>query len=84
MAINEAMCCSCAILVSDKCGCAVDLVKNDVNGFIIKSNDLDDLKARMLNLSENKQKVERMRKASQDIIKDWSFENICKAIEQSF
>jgi len=39
LAINEAMACSRAILVSDRCGAAVDLVNNGINGFIFKNNN---------------------------------------------
>jgi len=36
-----------AILMSDKVGCVVDLIKNNENGFIFKSNNLDDLKEKI-------------------------------------
>jgi glycosyltransferase involved in cell wall biosynthesis len=84
LAINEAMACSLAILVSDKCGCAVDLVKDNYNGFIVKANDLENLKAKMNYLAENKHIVQAMQKASLEIIENWSLNNVCVAIEQSF
>jgi len=74
LAINEAMAAGKAILVSDKVGCAVDLVKPTINGAISKSGDLADLKQNLSALTENKAILAQMGLASQEIIQDWSFE----------
>ncbi|MCF6367008.1 MAG: glycosyltransferase family 4 protein [Bacteroidales bacterium] len=79
LAINEAMACGKAILVSDKVGCAVDLVKNNENGFIFKSRNIDDLKEK-IKLFENN--YSNFGKKSKEMINKWSFEKITKAIEQ--
>jgi glycosyltransferase involved in cell wall biosynthesis len=73
LAVNEAMAAGKAVLVSDKVGCAVDLVKTGVNGAVFKSGDLADLKQKLNALTENKDKLAQMGLASQQIIKDWSF-----------
>ncbi len=39
LAVNEAMACSRAVLVSDKCGCYPDLIQDNINGFVFKSDD---------------------------------------------
>ncbi len=39
LALNEAMACGLPVIVSDKVGCAVDLVEQDKNGYIFKSNN---------------------------------------------
>ena len=39
LAVNEAMASGKAVLVSDKCGCYPDLVQDNINGFVFKSND---------------------------------------------
>lgn len=39
LAVNEAMACGLPVIVSDKVGCAVDLVNPGTNGYIFKSND---------------------------------------------
>lgn len=80
LAVNEAMACGKPILVSDKVGCAVDLVKNGENGYIFQSGNLSDLTEKlkaMLNLK----KIEEMGKRSKEIISKWSFENIAIPIE---
>ena len=78
LAVNEAMACGKAILVSDRVGCAVDLVKNNKNGFIFMSNNLEDLKEK-IELFENN--YTNFGKKSLEIIKNWNFTEIAKAIE---
>ncbi|WP_412467645.1 glycosyltransferase family 4 protein [Pedobacter sp. KLB.chiD] len=80
LAVNEAMAAGKAILVSDKVGCAADLVNPGVNGAVFKSGDLTDLKQNLKILTENKTKLTQMGLASQKIIQDWSFENQVNAI----
>ena len=83
LAVNEAMACSKAVLVSDKCGCAVDLVEVGMNGFVFKSRDGNDLLKKMDILLLNHQEIAGMGVRSLQIIQSWRFENICIAIEQS-
>lgn len=80
LAVNEAMACSKAVLVSDQVGCAVDLVKQNVNGCTFKAGDLVDLQQKLKTLTENKEKLVQMGLASQQIIRDWSFEKQVKVI----
>jgi len=81
LAVNEAMACSKAILVSDKCGCAIDLVKNGENGAIFKSGSLADLTACLKKLTASKELLTNYGKVSGSIINSFSFLNISKAIE---
>jgi glycosyltransferase involved in cell wall biosynthesis len=81
LAVNEAMACSKAILVSDKCGCAIDLVQNEKNGAIFKSGSLDDLLLNLKKLTKSKDILTACGKVSNSVIKPFSFLNIAKAIE---
>ena len=76
LAINEAMAAGKAVIVSDKVGCAVDLVKDGENGFIFKSNNIDDLKNKLSLLLTTGAKLEQMGNISQSEIKEWTFEKI--------
>ena len=80
LAVNEAMACSSAVLVSDKCGCAADLVKDGVNGYIFKSNNLQDLTEKLELMVINKKHLPAMGNKSFELILDWSFEAIADAV----
>ncbi len=82
LAVNEAMACGKAIIVSDKCGCAGDLVKEN-NGFIFKSKNVEDLENKMKLMISNKSNLKSMGHYSSQIIQDWSFINICIPVENS-
>ena len=79
LAVNEAMACGRAVIVSNRCGCAADLVLDDTNGYIFKSGDKQDLNAKMKKMIDA-EKTTLMKVQSLRIIKDWSFENIVNAI----
>ena len=81
LAINEAMASGLPVIVSDKCGCTIDLIEDQINGILFKSNDLNSLKMSLKYISENKERAKSMGKQANDSIQKWSFENICEAIE---
>ncbi len=73
LAVNEAMACGKAILISDKTGCAVDLVKNGVNGYIHTATSVIDLEQKMGYLiNKSKKELLKMGENSKQLIKDWS------------
>ncbi len=79
LAVNEAMACGRPVLVSDKVGCAVDLVNSPSMTF--KSGDMDDFTAKlktMVSQYDNKHSETLIKQIS-----DWNFNHICKAILQS-
>lgn len=80
LAVNEAMACNKAIIVSDKVGCAVNLVSN--NGFIFSSGRVNELVEKINFFYENKEKITEFGINSQVNISKWSFSEICLAIER--
>jgi len=82
LAVNEAMAAGKAILVSDKCGCAADLVQNDKNGAIFKSGSLTELSFTLTKLLD-KEKLTALGINSSLMIKPWNFLNIAQAIENT-
>jgi glycosyltransferase involved in cell wall biosynthesis len=74
LAINEAMAAGKAIIASDKVGCAVDLVKDGVNGYIFKSGSVADLKAKLSLLISRTESIRSFGEQSKSIIGDWGFE----------
>lgn len=81
LAVNEAMACKKAVLLSDKCGCAVDLVTKE-NGHIFTSENMAELAAALKELLLNREILKNLGERSGSIIKSWSFINIVKVIEK--
>ena len=55
LVVNEAMLFSLPIIVSDRVGCAKDLVKHNENGFIYEYGNVDELSYFLLKAYNNKQ-----------------------------
>jgi glycosyltransferase involved in cell wall biosynthesis len=72
LVVNEAMVCGLPVIVSDKCGCALDLVKNNENGFIFDPQNLTDLAEKMTFFVQNSSKISVMGKQSTQIIAAFS------------
>jgi glycosyltransferase involved in cell wall biosynthesis len=81
VSINEAMACGKALLVSDSCGAAKDLVIEGVNGYTFRSENAEDMKGKMLDLIREKNDLVKMGKASLEIVQEWNYEKDCIAIE---
>jgi glycosyltransferase involved in cell wall biosynthesis len=80
LVVNEAMCFSLPIIVSDMVGCAKDLVKNGENGFIFKTGDINELTECLLKLLQEPELREKMGKRSLEIISRWSYKEDVVAI----
>jgi len=81
LALNEAMACGKALLVSAACGGAIDLVQDGINGWIFKSNDRNDLLEKMEWMSADKKSLAAMGAQSAAIIYNWSYEEGAEKIE---
>lgn len=81
LSVNEAMACNKAILVSDKVGCAIDLVTEGYNGAIFKSNDEKSLTDALTVLTRSKAVLQEYGRNSGTIIQKWNFTAIAEAIE---
>ena len=80
LSINEAMASKRAVIVSDKCGCAEDLVKG--NGFVFEAGNKQDLEKAMLYFAANRKEVSQMAERSFQLIQQFSHEQVAAAIEQ--
>jgi glycosyltransferase involved in cell wall biosynthesis len=83
LVVNEAMACGKAILVSDKSGCAIDLVKHGENGYILPSGDVDKCMELLNYMTRSRENTKKMGELSRQIISSWSFENICRSFEKN-
>ena len=81
LAVNEAMACARPVIVSNKCGCAIDLVRDGVNGYVFNSGDKEDLKNKMEFFIAEKIKGNDMKAKAVAGIQPWNFSEICKKVE---
>lgn len=74
LAVNEAMACGRGVIVSDKVGCAVDLVRPGVTGEIFRCGDKEDLKAKIRGFVNEPEKSNKTGKSATELISNWSIE----------
>jgi glycosyltransferase involved in cell wall biosynthesis len=80
LAVNEAMACGKAILVSDKVGCAVNLVIPGFTGDIFEAENLLDIIEKIRLLTNDKSKLKVLGANAKIKITDWSFDKQVAAI----
>ena len=80
LVVNEAMLCSMPIIVSNRCGCEPELIKEGVNGFSFDPYDIQKLQQLMRGFIKNKYNIKLMGEESLHIIKQHSPENIASVI----
>jgi len=78
LVVNEAMVCGMPVIVSDKCGCAEDLVLNGINGFAFDPESQSDLEQNLAFFIENPEKISIMGKESLKLIQPFSSKNVAK------
>lgn len=76
LVVNEAMVCGMPVIVSKNCGCAEDLLKENVNGFIFDPLNSEELKRALLYFIQNPEKMNSMGIESQSIITQFSSKNV--------
>jgi len=81
LVVNEAMASGLPVLVSDRCGCAPDLVRNGMNGFTFDPYDVDGLAKLMERVASRDCDLAAMGKASLEIIERWSPQTFASSLE---
>ncbi len=71
LVVNEAMASGLPVLVSNRCGCAQDLVQEGVNGFQFDPCNVEQLAQLMLRVSDSKFPSSDFGAASRRIISNW-------------
>ena len=72
LVVNEAMASGLPVLVSNRCGCAPDLVREERNGFTFDPYDVDALAGHMLKMAGGEYDLAAMGRASREIISHWT------------
>ena len=83
LAVNEAMACGRPVVVSDKVGCAPDLVDEGENGCVFEAGNADALRRVLRRLSYNAERLPAMGARSLDLISDWSIREEAVRIERA-
>ncbi len=83
LAVNEAMANGKVVIVSDKCGCSVDLVENGVNGYIFPAGNSNALKDILKLAYVAKKNFSEMAMQSKNKIKQYSFTILAEAVEST-
>jgi glycosyltransferase involved in cell wall biosynthesis len=68
------MVCGCPIITTYNAGASWDLVKNGINGYVVKAGDVEQLCQSIKKVLCYSKLREKMREASRTIIRDISFE----------
>ncbi len=83
LVINEVMNAAKPVVVTDEAGCAPDLVRHGLNGFIYPTGDVEALAGHLALLAGDAGLRERMGRESLRIIGQWDFEADAAALAQA-
>ncbi len=81
LAINEAMAAGKAVIASNKCGAAFDLIDSNKNGFVFNYDNLAELSKALNFFVNNRKGAIKMGNAGLEIIEQYSFKQDCIALE---
>lgn len=81
LVINEVMCAGLPVIVGDKVGCVSDLVRDKLNGFIVKVGDENALVLALKEAFSDNKKLKSMGQKSLEIINLWSYEECRKGLK---
>ena len=72
LVINEAMASGLPVIVSKRCGCSLDLVREGENGFLVNPFDVDDMAVKMMRMTQLSGEQRQMMGArSYEIVQGW-------------
>jgi glycosyltransferase involved in cell wall biosynthesis len=83
LVINEVMNAGRAVIVSDRVGCAPDLVRNGYNGYVCKAGDVVGLSNALEQLFRTAGLYEAMGRRSLEMIQHWGFEEDIVALKRA-
>ena len=83
LVVNEAMAAGLPVLVSNRCGCAPELVREGVNGFTFDPYNVESIAELMHRMAHGNVDRLAMGRASQEIIADWGPERFADGLESA-
>ena len=84
LVVNEAMASGLPVLVSNRCGCATDLVKEGINGFTFDPYNVEQLAQLMFRISAFQPfRLSAFGDASREIIAAWGPDRFARGLQQA-
>jgi glycosyltransferase involved in cell wall biosynthesis len=83
LAVNEAMCCGCAIIVSNQVGCAADLVHPLQNGLQFSAGNIAELSACLREALADRERLRHWGDASRSIVSDYSYDQTTQGLMEA-
>lgn len=83
LVVNEAMAGSLPVLVSNRCGCFPDIVKEAINGFSFDPYDTNQLYMLMKNITQGNYDLKKMGRAASATINDYTPESAAHVIKKT-
>lgn len=84
LVVNEALACGMPVIVSDRCGCAIDLVQPGQNGFVFDPEQPEQLTERLLRFMNNEVNIPAMQTAALQSIRAYSPEAVAQEMLTGF
>jgi len=84
LVVNEAMVCGMPVVVSDRCGCAVDLVRDGQNGYLFDPSQSDALTQTLLRFINGEADVTRMGRESKRLIAPYAPDAVAREMLAGF
>ncbi|MCS3642386.1 glycosyltransferase family 4 protein [Salinibacter ruber] len=83
LVVNEAMAVGLPVLVSERCGCAPDLVDAGRNGYTFDPADPSDIAHTLQRVSQAEDGLDEMGQASREIIANWTPDRFGRGLERA-
>lgn len=78
LVINEAMANGLPVITTDRCVAGLELIENGVNGYLVSTDDVENLAKKMIDVLSNEELRTSMAYASLKKIKNYTIENMVK------
>lgn len=76
LVINEAMASGLPVITTNRCGAGLEMITNNINGFIIETNNEEELADKMLTIIYNNDLKKEMKRNTIEIIKKYTIEEM--------
>jgi glycosyltransferase involved in cell wall biosynthesis len=83
LVVNEAMAAGLPVLVSQRCGCVSELVKDGNNGFTFDPWKVDEITEKLLQMHSNPLMLQSMSEQSLDLIMNWGPERFARNLQRA-